>query len=60
MAMNRRILVDMKAASCHDMLSALETVDQDLLRATIAGDRFGKLFDAYSQDEEMSEYLRSQ
>ena len=59
MAKNRGILADMKAASCHDMLSVLKTVDQDLLRATIAGERFGELFYANSQDDEMSEYLKS-
>ena len=59
MAKNRGILADMKAASCHDMLSVLKTVDQDLLRATIAGERFGELFYANSQDEEISEYLKS-
>lgn len=59
MAKNRGILADMKAASCHDMLSVLKTIDQDLLRATIAGERFGELFYANSQDDEMSEYLKS-
>lgn len=59
MAKNRGILVDMKSASCHDMLSVLKTIDQDLLRATIAGERFAELFYTNSKDEEMSEYLKS-
>ncbi|MFK8041379.1 MAG: hypothetical protein AB8B76_03455, partial [Congregibacter sp.] len=59
MAKNRGILADMKAASCNDMLSVLKTVDQDLLQATIAGERFEELFYTNSKDEEMSEYLKS-
>lgn len=59
MAANRGILKDVKAASCRDMLTVLKTVDQDLLKATIAGERFAKYFYANSQDEEMSAYLRS-
>ncbi|MEM1143464.1 MAG: RpiB/LacA/LacB family sugar-phosphate isomerase [Pseudomonadota bacterium] len=59
MAKNRGILADLKAASCRDMLSVLNSVDQDLLRATIAGERFSELFYANSQDDEMAAYLRS-
>lgn len=59
MAKNRGILADLKAASCRDMLSVLKDVDQDLLKAAIAGERFAELFYAHSQDEEVSEYLRS-
>ncbi|MEO1079871.1 MAG: RpiB/LacA/LacB family sugar-phosphate isomerase [Pseudomonadota bacterium] len=59
MAKNRGILAEMKAASCRDLLSVLKSVDQDLLRSTIAGERFAELFYPNSQDEEVSEYLRS-
>lgn len=59
MAANRGILNDVKAASCRDMLTVLKTVDQDLLKAAIAGERFAEYFYANSQDEEMSAYLRS-
>lgn len=59
MAKNRSILADMKAASCHDMLSVLKSIDQDLLKATIAGERFSELFYANSQDDAVSNYLRS-
>lgn len=59
MAKNRGILADMKAASCRDILSVLKSVDQDLLRSTIAGERFAELFYPNSQDEDVSEYLRS-
>ena len=59
MAKNRGVLADMKAASCRDLLSVLKSVDQDLLRAAIAGERFAELFYANSQDNEVSDYLRS-
>lgn len=58
MAKNRGILADMKAASCHDMLTVLRNVDQDLLKAAIAGEKFADLFYANSQDEEINAYLR--
>ena len=59
MAKNRSILSGLKAASCHDMLTVLKTVDQDLLRAAIAGEKFAELFYPNSQDEAISDYLRN-
>lgn len=59
MRKNRNILSDLKAATCHDMLTVLKNVDQDLLRSAIAGDKFAEHFYANSQDEAISDYLRS-
>ncbi|MEM9689732.1 MAG: RpiB/LacA/LacB family sugar-phosphate isomerase, partial [Pseudomonadota bacterium] len=59
MAKNRGILADLKAASMHDMLTVLKTVDQDLLKATIAGERFSELFFANAQDNDIADYLRT-
>ncbi|WP_374408460.1 RpiB/LacA/LacB family sugar-phosphate isomerase [Pelagerythrobacter sp.] len=58
MRANRGILKDLKAASCHDMLTVLKNVDQDLLKTAIAGERFGEYFYANSQDAAISDYLR--
>ncbi|QSB44413.1 RpiB/LacA/LacB family sugar-phosphate isomerase [Tsuneonella flava] len=58
MKKNRGILTDLKQASCHDMLTVLKNVDQDLLRAAIAGERFAEYFYPNSQDDAISEYLR--
>jgi ribose 5-phosphate isomerase RpiB len=58
MAANRSILKDMKAASCHDMLTVLKTVDQDLLKAAVAGEHFAEYFYANCQDDEIAAYLR--
>lgn len=59
MRKNRGILKDLKGAACHDMLTVLKNVDKDLLRSAIAGDKFGDLFYANSQDTAISDYLRS-
>ena len=59
MAKNRGVLAELKAATCHDMLTVLKSVDQDLLRSAIAGEKFAELFYANSQDEGISDYLRS-
>lgn len=59
MAKNRSILSQVKSAACHDMLSVLKGVDQDLLRSAIAGEKFTDLFYPNSQDDEISNYLRN-
>jgi ribose 5-phosphate isomerase RpiB len=58
MAKNRGILKDLKAASCHDMLTVLKSVDQDLLKAAVAGERFEELFFANAQDAAIADYIR--
>lgn len=59
MATNRGKLADLKAASCHDMLTVLKAVDQDLLRAAIAGERFSELFYPNCRDDGIAAYLKS-
>ena len=59
MRTNRGILKDLKAATCHDMLTVLKNVDQSLLKLAIAGERFGEHFYANSQDAAISDYLRA-
>ena len=58
MRKNRGILAELKDATCMDMLTVLKSVDHDLLRAAIAGEKFADLFYANSQDEEISAYLK--
>lgn len=58
MAKNRSILAEVKSNSCHDMLTVLKTIDQDLLKSAIAGERFSEYFFANSQNDEMSAYLK--
>lgn len=58
MAKNRGILKDLKAVTCHDMLTVLKAIDQDLLKATIAGEKFQEYFFANATDEGIREYLK--
>ena len=58
MAKNRGILKELKAASCKDMLTVLKSVDQDLLKAAVAGERFEELFFANAQDTAIADYIR--
>ena len=58
MAKNRNILKEVKAASCHDMLTVLKNVDQDLLKTTISGDKFEEFFFPNCKDDAMADYLR--
>jgi ribose 5-phosphate isomerase RpiB len=58
MAKNRGILKSLKAASCRDMRDVLKSVDQDLLKAAIAGDRFAEYFYPNCKDESIAAYLR--
>ena len=58
MRRNRGILKDLKAVTCHDMLTVLKTVDQDLLKAAVAGERFQDLFFTNATDEGIREYIR--
>ncbi|HQS68115.1 MAG: hypothetical protein B7Y36_09775 [Novosphingobium sp. 28-62-57] len=58
MATNRGILKGLKAAACHDMLTVLKNVDQDLLKSAIAGEKFAELFYPNCKDEAIADYLR--
>lgn len=59
MAKNRGILAELKAVSCRDMLTVLKSVDQDLLKAAIAGERFEEYFFANAQDAAIADYIKS-
>lgn len=58
MAKNRGILKELKAASHHDMLTVLKNVDQDLLKAAIAGEKFEEYFFANAEDGALKDYIR--
>lgn len=58
MAKNRGVLKSLKAVTCHDMLTVLKSVDPDLLKAAVAGERFVEYFFANAQDEGIRDYMR--
>ncbi len=59
MAANRSILKELKTVSCNDMLTVLKNVDQDLLKASIAGERFAEYFYANAKDADIAAYLKA-
>ena len=59
MAENRSILSKLKAASCHDMLTVLKSVDQSLLKSAVSGKRFQEHLFANAQDQEIVGYVKS-
>ena len=58
MAKNRGILKSLKAVTCHDMLTVLKTVDQDLLKAAVAGEKFQEYFFANATDAGIRDYIK--
>ena len=59
MATNRDILAQFKDAATHDMPTVLQNVDQDLLRAAVAGAKFDEFFYANANDGAIVDHLRS-
>ena len=59
MAKNRNILSDVKAASHHDMLTVLKSVDQELLKTAISGEHFQEYFFANAKDDAIADYVKS-
>ena len=58
MATNRGILKTLKSVTCHDMITVLKTVDQDLLKAAIAGEKFQEYFFANATDTAIVDYIK--
>ena len=58
LAKNRGILKALKAVTCKDMVTILKSVDQDLLTAAVAGDRFAEYFFANAQDGAIRDYIK--
>jgi ribose 5-phosphate isomerase RpiB len=58
MAKNRGILKQLKSASCKDMLTVLGSVDQELLKAAVSGEKFQQLFFANCQDEAIASVVK--
>lgn len=58
MAKNRGLLKGLKAAASKDMVDVLQAVDQDLLKAAIAGERFAEYFYPNCTDDSIAAHLR--
>ncbi|MEM8982733.1 MAG: RpiB/LacA/LacB family sugar-phosphate isomerase [Pseudomonadota bacterium] len=59
MARNRGILTDVKAASCRDMVSVLKSLDRDLVKATVAGNKFEQYFFENAKDQAIIEQVKA-
>lgn len=57
MAKNRGILKAVKEATNKDIVSALKAVDQDLLKAAIAGPHFAEYFFANAEQGELRDFI---
>lgn len=58
MAKNRGLLKGLKAAASKGMVDVLQAVDQELLKAAIAGERFAEYFYPNCKDDRISAKLR--
>lgn len=58
MRKNRGILRDLKSVTCKDMITVLREVDQDLLKAAVAGEKFSDHFFPNARDGEIKDYVR--
>lgn len=55
---NKKILDQVKAVTCKDMLTILHEIDQEFLKETVSGERFQEYFFANCQDKAIGEYIR--
>lgn len=59
MAKNRNIFSDVKAAATKDMLTVLKSIDQDLLKSAISGEKFSELFFANATNDALVSYVKT-
>ena len=56
---NKKILDGVRAATFKPLIDCLKSIDQDLLKGAIAGEKFRELFFASCKDEELAAYVKS-
>ena len=56
---NKKILDGVRAATFKPLIKCLKSIDQDLLKGAIAGEKFSELFFASCKDEELAAYIKS-
>ena len=55
---NKKILDGVRAATFKPLIECLKSIDQELLRGAVAGEKFNELFFASCKDEELAAYIR--
>ena len=56
---NKKILDGVRAATFKPLIECLKSIDQDLLKGTVAGAKFSELFFASCKDEELAAYVKT-
>ena len=56
---NKKILDGVRAATFKPLIECLKSIDQDLLKGAVAGEKFSELFFASCKDEELAAYIKS-
>ena len=56
---NKKILDGVRAATFKPLIECLKSIDQNLLKGAIAGEKFSELFFASCKDEELAAYIKS-
>ncbi len=56
---NKAILDDVRAATFKPLIECLQSIDQDLLKGAIAGEKFSELFFASCKDEQLATYIKT-
>ena len=56
---NKKILDQVKAVTCKDMITILKQIDQTFLKETISGSKFQEYFFENCQDREIADYVRA-
>ncbi len=56
---NKKILDGVRAVTLRPLTECLDTIDQDLLKGAIAGEKFQELFFANCKDETIAAYIRN-
>ena len=56
---NKKILDGVRAATFKPLIQCLKSIDQDLLKGAVAGEKFSELFFASCKDEELAAYVKT-
>ena len=56
---NKKILDGVRAATFKPLIECFKSINQDLLKGAIAGEKFSELFFASCKDEELAAYIKS-
>ena len=56
---NKKILDGVRAATFKPLIECLQSIDQDLLKGAVAGEKFSELFFASCKDDTLAAYIKT-